>query len=244
MDSIEIVKESDHEFIILLFIATIAYSTYYFIAFSEKAFTLFSKSLSFQNNPLNKYCFEKIAGFSLLGLLPFSMIMFTFSTSPFEFGFAEGLGLKTVYWVLGTSLIIVPLNILIAGNPENLKQYPQLKISTWSNSTILINCSGWLIYLLAYEYLFRGVLFLGILPILGLVKSIALSTAIYVLVHLHKGAKETFGSIPVGVLMCLITIETGNIWASFFIHLVMALSNDFVALHHHPEMKYKKQVKK
>ena len=108
-------------------------------------------------------------------------------------------------------------------------------------NTILLNTVGWGLYLLAYEYLFRGILFFGVLPWLGLYATIALNTTIYALAHLPKGAKETIGAIPLGIVVCLITFETGNIWVAFLVHMILALSNDYIALYHHPDMHYTRQ---
>lgn len=116
-----------------------------------------------------------------------------------------------------------------------------MRVGHWTMKTVYLNAGGWLVYLLGYEFLFRGILFFGILPSLGLYGTIAVNTAVYSLAHLEKGPKETLGSIPLGILICLITFETGTIWAAFLIHLFMALSNEYIALYHHPDMHFKKQ---
>lgn len=238
MQGIVSFSDTDYDFIVVITLTTIAYCSYYFIAFSEKAFLWIAKRLKFKNNPVAKFCFQKLSGFIFLGLLPALFIIIFLNKSPFQYGFMGKIGIETVYWILVTSLIIIPINFFIAGKPENLKQYPQIRINNWSKSTFLVDGAGWFMYLLAYEYLFRGVLLVGVYPTLGMMNAIVIGTSIYALAHIHKGSKETFGSIPVGLLVCFITFETGSIWASFFIHLVMALSNEFFAFYRNPKMLY------
>src|SRR5690606_30971048 len=130
-------------------------------------------------------------------------------------------------YVAVAAFIIIPLNLFAAGKPSNLLRYPQIRMPHWSDQTFIIAAVGWTLYLFAYEYLFRGILFFGLLPHMGLAATVAINTAIYALVHLPNGAKETIGAIPLGILVCLITFETGSILAAFLIHLTLALSNEF-----------------
>lgn len=232
-------SELELEFTTVLSLTFIGYTFYYFFAFSEKTNEMTLDYLNFKNGPLQQFCFQKIVGFLFMGIFPFLTLSILWG-SPLQYGFSEHIGIDTLYWVTGAAVFIIPINFMIAGNPENLKQYPQIRTPTWNNNTFLINFIGWFGYLLAYEFLFRGVLFLGSLSMLGLIPAIALNTVIYALAHLPKGIKETFGSIPVGILVCVITYTTGNIWASFLIHLTMAVSNEVFAFYRHPEMSYDK----
>jgi membrane protease YdiL (CAAX protease family) len=40
----------------------------------------------------------------------------------------------------------------------------------------------------------------------------------------------------VGILLCYITLHTGNIWSAVIIHSSMALSNEWFSLRSHPNM--------
>jgi membrane protease YdiL (CAAX protease family) len=66
----------------------------------------------------------------------------------------------------------------------------------------------------------------------------ALNCAIYALAHLYKGPGETFGAIPVGVLLCYLTLVTGNIWTAVILHSLMALSNEWFSIRFNPDMKF------
>jgi membrane protease YdiL (CAAX protease family) len=41
----------------------------------------------------------------------------------------------------------------------------------------------------------------------------------------------------VGIILCYITLLTGNIWSAVIVHSLMALCNEWFSLRAHPEMK-------
>lgn len=103
----------------------------------------------------------------------------------------------------------------------------------------MLTLSGitWLVFLLGYEFLFRGFLLFASVAVMDVWAAIALNCALYAFAHLYKGPGETFGSIPVGILLCYLTLLTGNIWTALILHSVMALSNEWWSIRAHPNMK-------
>ena len=241
MNHINSLSGPEIEFVIAVLLTLFCYTLYYFTAFSEKAAEALFRLFRIKHGAVEQFGFQKLTGFVFMGLLPILVILICLG-SPLPYGLSGSISIETFFWVIGLTAIIIPINFFIAGKPENLKQYPQIRIDSWNRNTFLVNFTGWTLYLLAYEFLFRGVLFTGSLSILGFIPALVLNVIIYALAHLPKGAKETFGAIPVGIIICAITYQTGNIWASFLIHLTMALSNEVFAFYRHPEMYYKKRI--
>ena len=66
--------------------------------------------------------------------------------------------------------------------------------------------------------------------------AIALNCILYALAHFYKGPGEILGAIPVGILLCYLTLHTGNIWSAVIIHSTMALSNEWFSIRSHPNM--------
>ena len=99
------------------------------------------------------------------------------------------------------------------------------------------NALGWTIYLFGYEILFRGILLFPLVTEFGVWQAIAVNVALYSATHIPKGLDETIGAIPLGIVLSLLTLQTGTIWIAFLVHVTMALTNSFTALKHHPEMK-------
>ena len=58
-----------------------------------------------------------------------------------------------------------------------------------------------------------------------------------------KGFDETIGAVPLGFLLCLLTLMAGNIWIAFLVHVAMAWTNSLTALKHHPDIHYSKWQK-
>ncbi|MBK8558078.1 MAG: CPBP family intramembrane metalloprotease [Lewinellaceae bacterium] len=71
---------------------------------------------------------------------------------------------------------------------------------------------------------------------MGVWPAIAINTSLYAITHVPKGETEGIGAIPLGVLFCLITLESGTIWVAVLVHWVMSLSNEWLSLKHHPEI--------
>lgn len=128
-------------------------------------------------------------------------------------------------YTLILALVLIPLGAFNAKGKEHLAMYPQARMDHWNPIEYVSNIFSWGIYLLGYEYLFRGILFLGLLPFVGLYPAVVINTILYALVHLYKGKKETLGSIPLGIVLCLITAQTETIWTAFAVHWIMATNN-------------------
>lgn len=87
-------------------------------------------------------------------------------------------------------LIILPLVALNSKKQTHLRHYPQVKMYQWTVLEYAANIFSWGAYLVAYEYLFRGILFLGIIEHIGIYMAVTLNTLVYALAHFHKGKKE------------------------------------------------------
>ena len=120
---------------------------------------------------------------------------------------------------------------------KNLKNYPQIRAKVWSKKLKLKNALGWAAYLFGYELLFRGVLLFPLADELGVWTAIAINIALYSATHIPKGLDETIGAIPLGLVLCILTLYTDTIWIAFIVHVIMAWTNTFTALRFNPEMK-------
>lgn len=173
---------------------------------------------------------QRVAGLVVLGIIPGLVSLFVFSRSLDSYGVNSENLIATMFWVFALSLLIIPVCLVFSKQPSNTKVYPQIRINDWNGAVVWINILSWGIYLVGYEFLFRGFLLFTLLPVFGSFLAVAISTLFYSLAHIPKGIKETIAAVPFGAILCFITLETQNIWAAFFAHLVLALSNDFVAI--------------
>lgn len=217
------------------YIGIISFILYHIIIRNKSAKNLLTTQ--FNENKKSFYWLQatRIIAFILLGLTP---LIFAKTANSLSWELIYDWTIIDTWSIIILSIILIPLGAINAKNKEHLKQYPQVKMFRWSRSEFGINILSWGIYLLAYEYLFRGVLFLGILPFIDLTYAIILNTILYSLAHIHKGKKEIIGSIPLGVVFCLITYHTNTIWTAFFVHWIMA-SNNFIWSHYYSSISSK-----
>lgn len=222
-------------------VTTCAFLIYHFTSGSEvfkrKTEALFGN----RNDSFGQVVANRLLGFILFGGLPLITMAFVADFRLHDFGFGSRVGFLSWLWIAILSVVIIAMNFFNAPNKANLAMYPQIRIPVWTTSTILISAITWILYLAAYEFMFRGFLLFALYSELGMVAAIAINTSIYSLVHIPKGKTEALGAIPLGILLCYLTLITGNLLIAFLVHVVMALSNEWFSLRVHPEMKVVRQ---
>ena len=87
-----------------------------------------------------------------------------------------------------------------------------------------------IIFLVVYEWFFRGLLLISFAAWLGINRSIIINIFLYVLMHFHKNKKEMIGCIPLGLLFCAFTIWWQSIWPAIIFHLQIAIINEWPPL--------------
>lgn len=226
--------------LLIIMVSLLGFLVYWFFSISDKAKQYFLSRSGLEKGALRHILAVKFSGLLFMGILP--LLVFSVSLSGFR---TEWSGLipdsaamaGAFRYFLLLLLVLLPLIYLNAGKPDNIIHYPQLRTPVWNGTTALLYALGWAVYLFGYELLFRGVLLFGLADSIGFWPAIAVNMALYSATHLPKGAKETYGAIPLGFIMCLLTIASGSIWFSFAAHLCMALTNSFTALRKNPAFK-------
>jgi membrane protease YdiL (CAAX protease family) len=218
-------------FISAMMVATFGFIFYHYV--SESA--LISKLLKSSKGEPLYVLFQRFLGVFIFGIIPISIILFSGTKDLSAFAVAAPVP-ETYFWTIILSAAVVAINYFNSQTPANREMYPQIRREVWSLPLVILSTLSWIIYLLSYEFLFRGFLFFASINLLGLWPAIMINTAIYSLVHLPKGIKETFGAIPFGILLCYLTFRTGSIWVAVFTHVSMAVSNEWLSIRAHPDM--------
>lgn len=214
------------------------------------------KSDRFQHRLIEKYgvdwgaanivIYSKIFGGFVMSILPVTAYMIAFPETNF---FDLGLGVSveelnsTLSWSLGLSTLLILIVWIKTRNPKTLdsypyNQYPQIRINNWTRKMMVIYLISWTIYMFSYEFMFRGLLLFTVKDAIGLWPAIAVNIAIYSGTHIPKGLEETLGSIPFGIILCLITIETGNMWTAALVHIAISHTVNLTTFKWHPELKF------
>jgi len=218
-----------------IIVASLGFIFYYYLSDS----TCIQKMLKSVKGESRYVLFQRILGVFIFGIIPLLVILFTGTTNLTDFGIIAPKP-ETYFWIIILSLAVVTMNYFNSRSPANLSVYPQIRKEVWSVKLIILSALSWIAYLLSYEFLFRGFLFFASVRLLGLWPATALNIAIYALVHVPKGIKETIGAIPLGIILCYLTFRTGSIWIAVITHIVMALSNEWFSFRAQPQMFIKK----
>jgi membrane protease YdiL (CAAX protease family) len=185
---------------------------------------------------------QRLSGVFFFGILSLLLIVYFLKQYPYSYGCGKPVQ-GTYVWTLLLSAFLIPLNWFNAKSKSNLEQYPMVKDPEWSFSLLILSALSWIAYLLAYEFLFRGFLLFSSIPVIGIWPAIILNAGVYSLVHIPKGGKEALAAIPFGIIISLLAVKTGSFWIAFFVHVVLALSNEWFSLSVHPEIKLKRSLK-
>lgn len=212
-------------FTIAILWGVIGFAAYYFIAHKK-----------FHSGKVREVVSQRGWGVLFMGLATLLVILLGFREKPEAYGLGFSFKELPPLWAYLAFPIIIIVSYFQAATPGNLAVYPQIRIKKWNKQIVALSAGSWIAFLLAYEFFFRGFILFASLTVLDPWPAIALNCSLYGFAHFYKGLGETFGAIAVGVLLCYLTVLTGNIWSAVIIHSVMALSNEWFSLRSHPDM--------
>ncbi len=218
-------------FIFAFLISSLGFLLSFFIGKSERI----KKFLNFQPGDVRFVMLQRVLGIMFYGIIPLLLIFASGKRDLSAFGVVAP-DLQSIIWTGILGVIILPLTYLNSRSQSNLQMYPQIRVNEWSFTILIMSGLSWSFYLLAYEFMFRGLFFFLPLTFFGFWPAFVLNLIIYSLFHLPKGYKETLGTIPFGMILCTLTYKTGSIWVAVFTHIILALSNEWFSLHAHPQM--------
>jgi membrane protease YdiL (CAAX protease family) len=217
--------------------ATLAFLIYQFVFTSGKLYDWLRDSFGDEGAAIRKVLYNRLLGGVLYGLIPFLIILFVFRRPLNLYGFSGDYLVKSFLWWIPVAVFLVLVTWLGAKSEKNLEMYPQIRVSEWNRGLLLVSATSWITYLVGYEFMFRGFLLFSCLESFGYWPAIIINICLYSLFHIHKGPREAFGSLLFGFLLCYLTLHLGSFWFAIFVHVTMALSNEWFSLGFQPEMK-------
>jgi membrane protease YdiL (CAAX protease family) len=234
-------KSTDLKAFLPVILSLVFFVVYWFTAQSEKIKARFYAKYDFDNASIQHIFFTKYFGFISMGLIPLIICLVLIEgSSPADYGLTiiPETTLYSLFWTLGLSTLVIPLAYISAKKPKNLINYPQIRAKQWTRRTVFINALGWALYLFGYELLFRGTLLFPLVDVIGVWPAIGINIALYSATHIPKGLDETIGAVPLGLVLCILTLQSGTIWIAFLVHVALAWTNSFTALKYHPDIHY------
>jgi membrane protease YdiL (CAAX protease family) len=140
----------------------------------------------------------------------------------------------------GTGLLLAAIGVplaLAAGfigsrDPALREQYPFFKSACSGMRRFALYEGAYLaLYYIPWEFLFRGVLFLPLVPLIGLVPALAVQTIASTLDHFGHPASEIISAAAAGFVFGLIAYATGSIFYTAVLHATVGIATDtFICL--------------
>lgn len=171
-----------------------------------------------------------LAFFGLLLALPCLLVLAT-AGRPLEvlasFGWTFGRS------SLGAALTLVGLPVaVLAGylgsrDPALQKMYPLAKAACADRRTFAgYEASYLVLYYWPWESVFRGALFLPLVPAIGLLPALAVQTTISTLLHIGHPDSEVFAAAGAGLVFGLIAYFTGSFVYPLILHASTGIATD------------------
>jgi membrane protease YdiL (CAAX protease family) len=234
---VEFTPVIEHSFFFFAIASTLlGFYGYHFFGHSTIAWNYFSNRFSGDVFQINWILFQKITGGIFMAILPIVFYVLLYHGQLPKFGINAHHLIVNWKWLLATCILIVLLSSRLARSPKLIQQYPQMRINKWTIQRFALSAFGWAAYLMAYEFLFRGLLLYASYQAFGTWPAIVINVAIYSAVHLPKGMGETLGAIPFGILACMLTLNTGTILIPVVAHISLAISMEYFTIKQNPDM--------
>jgi uncharacterized protein len=177
---------------------------------------------------LIEYLYWFIGDFITFFILPFLIIRFFFREKLSSYGLQVGdykVGLKITLILI---LIMLPLIWIASASSSFANVYPHLPSARESWQILIIYEIGLLIYMLAWEFVWRGYILFGLYEKFGFY-SIFIQMIPFVILHNGKPMLETFGSILAGLALGILALRTKSIFYCVIAHMSVMFSIDLIS---------------
>jgi membrane protease YdiL (CAAX protease family) len=224
------------EAILMIPLVTACFLIHYFISGSEVVAGWFRSRFRAGSPEIRLVVFHRLLAVFLFGVVPVTVTIFLPGVMLEDYGIGVSISLKDVLYALPFAAVFPPLSYFFSRRSDNLNHHPQFRVKEWDYGLFLLSVTLWIAYLLAYEFMFRGVLLYSCIRSFDIPAALVINISLYTLVHLPRGITETIGAIPFGLILCLVVIRLESVWAAIFIHSILAVSNEWFSLRAHPDM--------
>lgn len=185
---------------------------------------------SYQHEPdiyLFEYLFWFIGDFLTYFFMPYLIIHFLFKEKLAIFGLKLGdwrIGLKISLIFLVTML---PVIWIVSASPSFTTKYPHLLSVREVWSKFVIYELGMLIYMFAWEFIWRGYMLFGLEEKFGYY-AVLIQMIPFLILHNGKPLPETIGAIFGGIALGILAFRTRSFLYGVIVHISIMFSLDLI----------------
>lgn len=223
------IKELDKKVVtVLMAVAVLQTISYYFTSRRFFREYLFEKFQDFSQPYLLEFVYWFIGDFFTFFIIGILIIKLLLKEKVKDYGlqigdFKTGLKYSSIFL-----FVMIVLIWIVSASPAFAEKYPHFSDAK-SNWTILfIYEFGMLIYMFAWEFIWRGFTLFGLEKKFGYY-SILIQMIPFVILHNGKPFLETFGAIFGGIALGILALRTRSFYYCVVTHIGVMFSIDFIS---------------
>ncbi|MBZ0201292.1 MAG: CPBP family intramembrane metalloprotease [Ignavibacteriaceae bacterium] len=221
---LDIVKELDKKVVVVfLAVAVLQTISWYYTSRMFFRANIFNRLEYFPNIYLIEYLYWFIGDFFVFFILSALIIKFVLKEKVKAYGLTVGDFSVGIKFTLLFLVIMVPIVWVVSSYPEFAATYPQYKSARESWVTFFIFETGMLIYMFAWEFIWRGFMLFGLEKKFGYY-TVFIQMIPFLILHNGKPAGETFGAIIAGVALGVLALRTRSFLYGVIIHEAVMFS--------------------
>ncbi len=166
--------------------------------------------------------------FFLMGVFPALIVKYVFKEQLADYGLTPGIVSRTLF-NLGMFLPIMLALGYMSGNTKafyHVYPFNPLAGASWS-LLVAHSIMYFFLYYLAWEFMFRGFLQMGLTDKLGAVPAVLIQVVASTMLHYGHPASETFGCIAGGLLWGFLVYRTKSIFSGWGQHAALGIALDW-----------------
>ena len=168
------------------------------------------------------------AAFLLMGVGPCCIVKFVFREKLQKYGLTPGVFKRTLVSFCNFVPIMLVIGWLSGNTKEFYAVYPFNPLAGVSTTALIVHSIMYLfLYYLAWEFMFRGFMQLGLSETIGVGPAILLQVLASTMLHYGHPASETFGCIAGGLLWGYLVCRTKSIFSGWGQHAALGISLDW-----------------
>lgn len=223
------IKELDRR-VVIVFLSIAVLQTFSFY-FTQRRFfreNLFEQFQEVSNPYLIEYLYWFVGDFFTFFILGILIIKFGLRDKLSDFGLQIGdvkIGLMISLIFLSVMIVLI---WFVSATPDFALKYPHLSSAKSDWNTLLIYEAGMLLYMFAWEFIWRGFMLFGLEKKFG-GYAVLMQMIPFVILHNGKPFLETFGAIFGGIALGILALRTRSIYYCVVTHIGVMFSIDLIS---------------